>query len=140
MAKKPVAQVKLQCIAGKANPAPPIGPALGQHGVNIAEFCKQYNAATQKDAGAVVPCVITIYSDRSFSFILKTPPTSFLIKKAAGLDKGSQKPGKDKAGKITRQQVVDIAKVKQPDLDIALDSVVKSVEGSARSMGIEVVG
>jgi len=139
MAKKePVAYVKLQITAGKANPAPPIGPALGQHGVNIMQFCKDYNAQTQDRAGTVIPAVITIYNDRSFTFVLKTPPTSEMLKAAAGIVKGSGKP--NKVGKVTPAQVVDIAKTKFPDLNaVDMEGAIKIVEGTARSMGIDVV-
>ena len=140
MAKKPVAQIKLQCPAGAANPAPPVGPALGQHGVNIMEFCKRFNAATQKQAGMIIPCIITVYSDRSFTFILKTPPASVLLKKAAKVEKGSGLTGKEKVGKVTKAQVEEIAKIKLPDLNCStLESAVNTVAGTARSMGIEVV-
>lgn len=141
MAKKPVGQIKLQCEAGKANPAPPIGPALGQHGVNIMEFCKKFNAATQKDVGMIIPCIITVYSDRSFTFILKTPPASVLLKKAAKIEKGCGETGKAIVGKVTLKQVEEIAKLKMPDLTAAsLKAAVETVKGTARSMGIEVVG
>jgi large subunit ribosomal protein L11 len=141
MAKKPVAQIKLQCPAGKANPAPPVGPALGQHGVNIMEFCKKFNAATQKEGDMIIPCIITVYSDRSFSFILKTPPASILLVKAAKLKKGSGETGKVKVGQVTRKQVEEIAQVKLKDLNCAsLDAAVNTVMGTARSMGIEVKG
>ena len=140
MAKKPVAQIKLQCPAGAANPAPPVGPALGQHGVNIMEFCKRFNAATQKQAGMIIPCIITVYSDRSFTFILKTPPASVLLKKAAKVEKGSGLTGKEKVGKVTKAQVEEIAKIKLPDLNCStLESAVNTVAGTARSMGIEVI-
>ena len=138
--KKATAFIKLQCPAGAANPAPPVGPALGQHGVNIMEFCKQFNAATQKQAGMIIPCVITVYSDRSFSFILKTPPASILLKKAAKLVSGSGKPGKEKVGKVTKAQVEEIAKIKLEDLNcVTVEAAMKLVAGTARSMGIEVV-
>jgi large subunit ribosomal protein L11 len=141
MAKKAVAQIKLQCPAGQANPAPPVGPALGQHGVNIMEFCKQFNAKTQQHAGLIIPAIITVYQDRSFTFILKTPPASVLLLKAAKLEKGSGVPNKDKVGKVTKKQVEEIAKVKLPDLNCAtLESAVRQVEGTARSMGITVEG
>jgi len=141
MAKKPVAQIKLQCPAGQANPAPPVGPALGQHGVNIMEFCKQFNAATQKQAGMIIPCLITVYSDRSFSFILKTPPASILLLKAAKLDKGSKTTGKVNVGKVTKAQVEEIAKIKLPDLNCTtLEAAYKIIAGTARSSGIEIVG
>ena len=142
MAKKIVGYVKLQVPAGKANPSPPIGPALGQRGLNIMEFCKAFNAQTQKvEPGLPLPVVITAYADKSFTFIIKTPPASVLIKKAAGLEKGSPRPHTDKVGKITKQQVEDIAKAKMPDLNAAsLDAAMKTIAGSARSMGIVVEG
>ncbi len=131
--------VKLQIPAGKANPAPPVGPALGQHGVNIMEFCKAYNAQTQEMAGQVVPVVITIYNDRTFTFVLKTPPASELIKKAAGIVKGSGVPNKDKVGKVTEAQVREIAQTKLPDLNaVNIDGAINIIKGTARSMGIEV--
>ncbi|WP_027357764.1 50S ribosomal protein L11 [Desulforegula conservatrix] len=140
MAKKVVAQVKLQVSAGKANPSPPIGPALGQHGVNIMEFCKAFNARTQNEVGMIIPVVITIYQDRSFTFITKTPPASILIKKAAKLDKGSSNPLRNKVGKVTVQQVEEIAKLKLPDLNTTdMDAAFRIIAGTARSMGIEVV-
>jgi large subunit ribosomal protein L11 len=147
MAKKVTAYVKLQCPAGKANPAPPVGPALGQHGVNIMGFCKEFNARTQDQAGMTIPVLITVYSDKSFTFITKTPPASVLLKKAAGLKlekkpgAGSKTPGKTKVGKVTWQQCQDIAKVKLKDMnayDIAQGA--KSIAGTARSMGLDVVG
>jgi large subunit ribosomal protein L11 len=139
MAKEISAMVKLQIPAGKANPAPPVGPALGQHGVNIMEFCKQFNAATQKQDGLIIPVVITIFKDRSFTFITKTPPASVLLIKAAGLAKGSAVPNKTKVGKVTAKQVEEIAKTKMPDLNAQkLESAIRMVEGTARSMGIEV--
>jgi large subunit ribosomal protein L11 len=139
MAKELSAMVKLQIPAGKANPAPPVGPALGQHGVNIMEFCKQFNAATQKQDGLIIPVVISIFKDRSFTFITKTPPASVLLLKAAGLAKGSAVPNKTKVGKVTLKQVEEIAKTKMPDLNAQkLDSAMRMVEGTARSMGIEV--
>ena len=141
MAKKVVTQIKLQIPAGKANPSPPVGPALGQHCVNIMEFCKQFNAKTQKQEGMITPVVITVYSDRSFSFITKTPPASTLLLKAAAVEKGSGTPNKDKVGKVTKKQVIEIAKLKMPDLTAAnLDAAVKTIEGTARSMGIVVEG
>jgi large subunit ribosomal protein L11 len=142
MAKKIVGFVKLQVPAGKANPSPPIGPALGQRGLNIMEFCKAFNAQTQKvEPGLPLPVVITAYADKSFTFIIKTPPVSVLIKKAAGLEKGSPRPHTDKVGKITKKQVEDIAKVKMPDLNAAsLEAAMKTVAGSARSMGVVVEG
>ncbi len=139
MAKELNAMVKLQIPAGKANPAPPVGPALGQHGVNIMEFCKQFNAATQKQDGLIIPVVISIYKDRSFTFITKTPPAAVLLLKAAGLAKGSPVPNKTKVGKVTLKQVEEIAKTKMPDLNAQkLDSAMRMVEGTARSMGIEI--
>ena len=141
MAKKITAQVKLQCPAGQANPAPPVGPALGQHGVNIMEFCKQFNAKTAKQEGMIIPVIVTIYQDRSFSFILKTPPASILLKKAAGVEKGSGNPLKVKVGKVTKAQVQEIAKVKLPDLNCdSLEAAVRTIEGTARNMGIVVEG
>ncbi len=139
MAKKIEAYIKLQIPAGKANPSPPVGPALGQRGVNIMEFCKAFNAHTQKmEAGIPVPVVITVYSDRSFTFITKTPPATVLIKKAAGIESGSPTPHTHKVGKVTRKQLEEIAKIKQPDLSAAdLDAAVRTIAGSARSMGIE---
>lgn len=140
MAKEISGMVKLQIPAGKANPAPPVGPALGQHGVNIMEFCKAFNAKTQKQEGAIIPVIITIYSDRSFTFITKTPPASDLLKKAAGIIKGSAVPNKDKVGKVTQQQVEEIAKLKMPDLNaVDLPGAIHIIEGTARSMGIQVV-
>lgn len=139
MAKELNAMVKLQIPAGKANPAPPVGPALGQHGVNIMEFCKQFNAATQKQDGLIIPVVISIYKDRSFTFVTKTPPASVLLLKAAGLAKGSPVPNKQKVAKVTLKQVEEIAKTKMPDLNAQkLDSAMRMVEGTARSMGIEI--
>lgn len=141
MAKKVAAQIKLQIPAGKANPSPPIGPALGQHGVNIMEFCKAFNAKTQNQEGMVIPVVITVYSDRSFSFIMKTPPASVLLLKAAKVEKGSKEPNKTKVGKVTSKQVEEIARLKMPDLTAAgLDAAIKTIEGTARSMGITVEG
>ncbi len=142
MAKKVQGYVKLQVPAGSANPSPPIGPALGQQGVNIMEFCKQFNAQTQKvEKGLPIPVVITVYSDRSFTFVMKTPPASVLIRKAIGIDKGSGTPNSNKVGRITRQQLEEIAKAKQPDLTAAdLDAAVRTIAGSARSMGVDVEG
>ena len=142
MAKKIVGFIKLQVPAGKANPSPPIGPALGQRGLNIMEFCKAFNAQTQKmEPGLMLPVVITAYADKSFTFILKSPPASVLIKKALKLDKGSKTPHTDKVGKLTRKQAEEIAKTKQPDLTAAdLEAAVKTIAGSARSMGVEVEG
>ncbi len=142
MAKKATGFVKLQIPAGKATPAPPVGPALGQAQVNIMEFCKQFNARTQNKemAGLIIPVVITVYGDRTFSFITKTPPAAVLLKRAAGIAKGSGTPNKDKVGKVTEKQVLEIAKQKMPDLNAAsLDAAIKSVKGTARSMGLEVV-
>jgi large subunit ribosomal protein L11 len=141
MAKKVMALIKLQISAGKANPSPPIGPALGQHGVNIMEFCKQYNAQTADQAGNIIPVVITVYEDRSFSFVTKTPPVSELIKKAAGVDKGSSVPNKDKVGSISMKSVEEIAKSKMVDLNAtSIEAAMEMVKGSARSMGVTVEG
>ncbi|MBI2212165.1 MAG: 50S ribosomal protein L11 [Acidobacteria bacterium] len=141
MAKKITGYVKLQIPAGQATPAPPVGPALGQQGVNIMEFCKAFNARTQKDQGLIIPVVITVFSDRSFTFITKTPPAAVLLMKAAGIPKGSGVPNKTKVGKVTKKQVEDIAKTKMPDLNAAtLEAAVRTVEGTARSMGLEVEG
>ncbi|HDP78579.1 MAG TPA: 50S ribosomal protein L11 [Mesotoga infera] len=141
MSKKVIAQIKLQLEAGKATPAPPVGPALGQHGVNIMGFCKQFNAETSDKAGMVLPVVISVYADRSFSFILKTPPASFLLLKAAGIQKGSGVPNREKVGKVTRAQLEEIAKVKMPDLNArTVDAAAKIIAGTARNMGIEIVG
>lgn len=138
--KKIVAEVKLQIPAGKANPAPPVGPALGQQGINIMEFCKQFNAKTEKDAGMIIPVVITVYQDRSFTFITKTPPASDLLKKAAGVIKGSGEPNKNKVGKLTIDQVKKIAELKLKDLNCtSIEAAVKTVCGTARSMGIDIV-
>ncbi len=140
MAKKVIAQVKLQVTAGKANPSPPIGPALGQHGVNIMDFCKAFNARTANDEGMIIPVVLTVYQDKSFSFITKTPPAAVLLKKAAGIAKGSGEPKTEKVGKVTRAQVEDIAKTKMTDLNATdLDNACRIIEGTARSMGLEVV-
>lgn len=142
MARKIDAYIKLQVPAGQANPSPPVGPALGQHGVNIMEFCKQFNAATQSlEAGAPVPVTITVYNDRSFSYVMKTPPASYLLKKAAGLQKGSGEPNTKKVGKVTREQLEEIAKAKDPDLTASsMDAAVRTIAGSARSMGLDVEG
>jgi large subunit ribosomal protein L11 len=140
VSKKVKAIIKLQIEAGKANPAPPVGPALGQHGVNIMAFCKEYNARTSGMAGSVVPVEITVYADRSFTFITKTPPAYDLLKKAAGVDKGSAEPNKTKVGNVTRQQVRDIATLKMRDLNaVDIEGAMKIIEGTARSMGIIVV-
>ncbi|GAB7562216.1 50S ribosomal protein L11 [Methylobacillus pratensis] len=142
MAKKVIGYIKLQIPAGKANPSPPVGPALGQRGLNIMEFCKAFNAATQSlEPGLPIPVVITAFADKSFTFVMKTPPATILIKKAAKIDKGSPRPHTDKVGKITRAQAEEIAKTKAPDLTAAdLDAAVRTIAGSARSMGIEVEG
>ena len=142
MAKKVQGYIKLQIPAGSANPSPPVGPALGQQGVNIMEFCKQFNAQTQKmEKGLPIPTIITVYSDRSFTFVMKTPPAAVLIRKALGIEKGSGTPNTSKVGKITRKQLEEIAKTKQPDLTAAdLDAAVRTIAGSARSMGVDVEG
>ncbi len=142
MAKKIEAYIKLQVKAGQANPSPPVGPALGQKGVNIMEFCKQFNAKTQgMELGSPVPVIISVYSDRSFTFTMKTPPASFLLKKAAGIKSGSSRPNSNKVGKVTRAQLEEIAKTKEPDLTAAdMDAAVRTIAGSARSMGLEVEG
>jgi len=141
MAKKVVAEIKLQIPAGQANPSPPVGPALGQRGVNIMEFCKQFNAQTQAQQGLIIPVIITVYADRSFTFITKTPPASVLLKRAAGIEKGSGVPHKTKVGTVTMAQVREIAQLKMPDLTAAdLDAAVRTVEGTARSMGLVVEG
>lgn len=140
MAKKVLAKIKLQIQAGQANPSPPVGPALGQHGLNIMEFCKAFNAKTQDQKGMIIPVEITVYADRTFSFITKTPPASILLIKAAKIDKGSGEPNRNKVGKVTKAQVEEIAKVKMPDLTAKdLPAAVKTIAGTARSMGIEVV-
>ena len=140
MAKKVTGYIKLQCPAGKANPAPPVGPALGQHGVNIMQFCKEFNARTQQQAGMIIPVVITVYGDRSFSFITKTPPAAILLKKAARVKKGSGEPNREKVGKVTMAQVREIAETKLPDLNTTdVDQAMNSVMGTARSMGITVI-
>ncbi|MDY0269377.1 50S ribosomal protein L11 [Trichloromonas acetexigens] len=140
MAKKVIGQIKLQIPAGKANPSPPVGPALGQHGVNIMEFCKAFNARTQSEEGMIIPVVITVYADRSFTFITKTPPAAVLLMKAAKIPKGSGVPNKNKVGKVTRDQVLEIAKLKMPDLNaFDVEAAVKTIEGTARSMGLEIV-
>ena len=140
MAKKEVGQIKLQVPAGKANPAPPVGPALGQHGVNIMQFCKEFNARTQQQAGMIIPVVITVYADRSFSFITKSPPASTLLIKAAGVKGGSGEPNRRKVGSVTLAQVEEIAKVKMPDLNsTSIESAMEQVKGTAVSMGITIV-
>jgi large subunit ribosomal protein L11 len=140
MAKKVTGQIKLQIPAGKATPAPPVGPALGQAGVNIMDFCKSFNAKTAKDEGLIIPVVITVYADRSYTFITKTPPVAVLIKREVGIAKGSGEPNKNKVGKITLKQVESIAKTKLPDLNTeSLEKAIETVKGTARSMGVEVV-
>ncbi|MBE3113764.1 MAG: 50S ribosomal protein L11 [Candidatus Hydromicrobium sp.] len=139
MAKGIIAQIKLQIPAGQANPAPPVGPALGQHGVNIMEFCKAFNEKTAKEQGMIIPVILTVYKDRSFSFITKTPPAAVLIKKALNLEKGSSEPNKEKVGELSRKQVEEIARIKLKDLNARnLESAVKIIEGTAKSMGIKV--
>src|SRR5712671_6409270 len=141
MAKKITGMIKLQIPAGQANPAPPVGPALGQHGVNIMAFCKEFNAKTKDEAGMVIPVVITVYQDKSFTFITKSPPASILLKKAAGITAGSATPNKDKVGKVTRKQVLDIVKLKLKDMNATNEEAAfRVISGTARSMGIEVVG
>ncbi len=141
MAKKIIGTIKLQIPAGSANPSPPVGPALGQHGVNIMEFCKAFNAKTQEKKGLIIPVIITVYGDRSFSFITKTPPAAVLLKKAAGLEKGSGEPNREKVGKVTKAQVQEIAETKMKDLNaFSIESAIKIIEGTARSMGIVVEG
>jgi len=139
MARKVTGQIKLQIPAGKANPAPPVGPALGQHGVNIMEFCKQFNARTQKEGDMIIPVIITVFSDRSFTFITKTPPVSILLKKAAKIESGSKMPQKDKIGKVTMAQITEIAKLKMPDLNCTeVESAIQQVIGTSKSMGLEI--
>ncbi len=141
MAKKIMAMVKLQCPAGQANPSPPVGPALGQHGVNIMEFCKAFNAQTQDKQGLIIPAVVTIYADRTFTFITKSPPAAVLLKRAAKIAKGSGEPNKEKVGKVTHQQVREIAEIKQEDLNANdIEGAMRIIEGTARSMGVEVEG
>lgn len=140
MAKKAVGFIKLALPAGKANPAPPVGPALGQHGVNIMAFCKEYNAQTQSQVGMIIPVEITVYEDRSFTFILKTPPASVLIKKAVGIERGSKEPNRDKVAKITREQLQEIAQTKLPDLNANdIEAAMKIIAGTARNMGVTVI-
>jgi len=140
VAKKVIAEIKLQIPAGQANPSPPVGPALGQRGVNIMEFCKAFNAKTQSEAGMIIPVIITVYADRSFTFITKTPPASVLLKKAAGVQKGAADPKRGKVGQVTRQQVREIAQLKAPDLTAAsVEAAMRTVEGTARSVGLDVV-
>jgi large subunit ribosomal protein L11 len=139
MAKKVVGQIKLQITAGAATPAPPVGPALGQAGVNIMDFCKNFNARTQSQQGMIIPVVITVYADRSYTFITKTPPAAILLRKAAGVEKGSGEPNKKKVGNVTKAQVEEIAKAKLPDLNAAsLEAAIRIIEGTARSMGLEI--
>jgi len=141
MAKKVVGEIKLQIPAGQANPAPPVGPALGQQGVNIMAFCKEFNAATKEQGGMIIPVVITVYQDKSFTFVTKSPPASVLLKKAAGIASGSKQPNKDKVGKVTRKQVLDIVKLKAKDLNaVNEEAAFRVIAGTARSMGIEVQG
>jgi len=141
MAKKVVGQIKLQIPAGQANPAPPVGPALGQHGVNIMGFCKEFNAATKDQPGMIIPVVITVYQDKSFTFITKSPPASVLLKKAAGIASGAKEPNKEKVGKVTRAQVMEIVKIKQKDLNaVNPEAAFRVIAGTARNMGIEVIG
>jgi large subunit ribosomal protein L11 len=140
VAKKVIAEVKLQIPAGQANPSPPVGPALGQRGVNIMEFCKAFNAKTQAQPGMIIPVIITVYADRSFTFVTKTPPASVLLKKAAGVDKGAADPKRGKVGTVTRAQVREIAELKRPDLSAeSLEAAMRTVEGTARSVGLDVV-
>jgi large subunit ribosomal protein L11 len=139
LAKKVVAQIKVQCPAGQANPSPPVGPALGQHGVNIMEFCKAFNARTQEQQGLIIPAVVTVYADRTFTFITKTPPAAVLLKRAAKIAKGSGEPNKNKVAQVSRSQVKEIAEIKMPDLNaLDVEAAMKIVEGTARSMGIDV--
>jgi large subunit ribosomal protein L11 len=141
MAKKVVAMIKLQCPAGQANPSPPVGPALGQHGVNIMEFCKAFNARTQDQQGLIIPALVTVYADRTFTFITKTPPASVLLKRAAKIAKGSSEPNKEKVGRVSRSQVREIAEIKMEDLSAHdIEMAMRVIEGTARSMGIEVEG
>jgi large subunit ribosomal protein L11 len=141
MAKKVITQIKLQCPAGQANPSPPVGPALGQHGVNIMEFCKAFNARTQEQQGLIIPAVVTVYADRTFTFITKTPPASVLLKRAAKIAKGSGEPNKEKVGKVSRKQVKEIAETKMEDLSAHdVEMAMRIIEGTARSMGIEIEG
>jgi len=138
--KKVIAEIKLQIPAGQANPSPPVGPALGQRGVNIMEFCKAFNAQTQSQPGLVIPVIITVYADRSFTFVTKTPPAAVLLKRAAGIEKGSGEPNKKKVGKVTRAQVREIAQIKMPDLTAGdIEAAMRTIEGAARSLGLDVV-
>lgn len=140
MAKKVIGEIKLQIPGGQANPSPPVGPALGQRGINIMEFCKAFNAATQSQPGMIIPVVVTVYADRSFTFVTKTPPASVLLKKAAGIEKGSAEPGKVKAGEVTRAQIRQVAQTKMSDLNASdLETAEKIVQGTARSLGLEIV-
>jgi len=140
MAKKIKAIVKLELDAGKANPAPPVGPALAQHGINIMAFCKEYNARTSNRMGEIIPAEITVFSDGSFKFVLKSPPSGFLIKKAAGIDKGSSKANSEKVGKVTRKQLMEIAEIKRADMNTDnMDSIIRQLEGTARNMGVDVI-
>ena len=141
MAKKVIGQIKLQLSGGQATPAPPVGPALGQHGLNIMDFCKAFNARTQKQQGIIIPVIITVFSDRTYTFITKTPPASFLLRQAAGIDKGSGEPNRDKVGVVTEAQVEEIATTKMPDLNAgSLEAAVQIIKGTARSMGIDIQG
>lgn len=141
MAKKVIAMIKLQCPAGQANPSPPVGPALGQHGLNIMEFCKAFNARTQDQAGLIIPAVITVYADRTFTFDLKTPPAAVLLKRAAKIEKGSGEPNREKVGSVTKAQLQEIAEMKMPDLNANdIEAAMKIVAGTARSMGLEIEG
>jgi large subunit ribosomal protein L11 len=141
MAKKVIAMIKLQCPAGQANPSPPVGPALGQHGLNIMEFCKAFNARTQEQAGLIIPALITVFADRTFTFELKTPPAAVLLKRAAKVEKGSGEPNRDKVGSVTKAQVKEIAEIKMPDLNANdIEAAMKIVAGTARSMGLDVEG
>lgn len=140
MAKPIIGKIKLEIPAGKANPAPPVGPALGQHGVNIMEFCKAFNNKTKDQEGMIIPVVITVYKDRSFTFIMKTPPAAILLKKAANIEKGSKEPNREKVGKVTKRKIREIAKLKMPDLNaVDIESAMKIIEGTAKNMGLEII-
>jgi len=140
MAKKIIGKIKLEIPAGQANPAPPVGPALGQHGVNIMEFCKAFNNTTKDQEGMIIPVVITVYKDRSFNFITKTPPAAILLKKAANIEKGSEEPNREKVGKVTRRKIREIAELKMPDLNaVDIESAMKIIEGTAKNMGLEII-
>ncbi len=140
MAKKIIGKIKLEIPAGQANPAPPVGPALGQHGVNIMEFCKAFNNKTKDQEGMIIPVVITVYKDRSFNFITKTPPAAILLKKAANIEKGSEEPNREKVGKVTRRKIREIAELKMPDLNaVDIESAMKIIEGTAKNMGLEII-